>query len=262
MPAELKTVLDQSVKIVNFIKSRALNSRLFTILCNEMGSDHNKLLLHTEVRWLSRGKVLTRLFELRSEVQIFLSEYKVELSHWFSDELWLARLAYLADIFGRLNDLNSSLQGQNVTPFTISDKIKTSITKLEFIIKDIRKYKFAALPTLEDFISQNELAINKILIKDIEKHCAGLVENFGSYFPENLDSESWIRDPFSSLSEIVLDQFSVEERDQLIEISCDGSLKNEFKKDSLCNFWLKRRAEYEIISDKALKFLMPFNTSA
>ena len=41
----------------------------------------------------------------------------------------------------------------------------------------------------------------------------------------------------------------MEERDQLIEISCDGSLKNEFEKDSLCNFWLKKRDEYEIISD-------------
>ena len=98
MFAELKTVLDQSVKIVNFIKSKALNSILFTILCNKIGSDHNKLLLHTEVRCLSRGKLLTQLFELRSEVQIFLSECKVELSHWLSDELLLARLSYLADI--------------------------------------------------------------------------------------------------------------------------------------------------------------------
>ena len=63
MPSNLKDVLDQAVKVVNFIKSRALNSRMFTILCNEMGSEHNKLLLHSEVRWLSRGKVLSRLFE-------------------------------------------------------------------------------------------------------------------------------------------------------------------------------------------------------
>ena len=50
MPNTLKTVLDQSVKLVNFIKARALNSRMFTIICNEMGSEHKKLLLHTEVR--------------------------------------------------------------------------------------------------------------------------------------------------------------------------------------------------------------------
>jgi hypothetical protein len=34
MPAILKTVLTEAVKVVNFIKSRATNSRLFSILCN------------------------------------------------------------------------------------------------------------------------------------------------------------------------------------------------------------------------------------
>jgi hypothetical protein len=71
IPAILKTVLTEAVKVVNFIKSRAMNSRLFSILCDEMGSEHDKLLLHTEVRWLPRANVLSRLFELRSEVQIF-----------------------------------------------------------------------------------------------------------------------------------------------------------------------------------------------
>ena len=72
IPAELSTTLSDVVKIVNFIKSRATNCRLFRTLCENFGSFHVSLLLHTEVRWLSRGKVLTRLFELKSEVQAFL----------------------------------------------------------------------------------------------------------------------------------------------------------------------------------------------
>jgi hypothetical protein len=35
-----------------------------------MDSDYQQLLLHTEVRWLSRGKVLSRLFELRDEIRV------------------------------------------------------------------------------------------------------------------------------------------------------------------------------------------------
>ncbi|MBN3312902.1 GRN protein, partial [Atractosteus spatula] len=65
--SDLKSVLDEAVKIVNFMKSRPVQSRLFRVLHGEMGSDHVQLLLHTEVRWLSRAKVLTRLFELRDE---------------------------------------------------------------------------------------------------------------------------------------------------------------------------------------------------
>lgn len=61
-------VLQDAIRAINFIKSKALNSRLFTILCNEMGSNHTKLLLHTEVRWLSRGKILLRIIELKDEI--------------------------------------------------------------------------------------------------------------------------------------------------------------------------------------------------
>jgi hypothetical protein len=44
MPATVRTVLTEAVEVVNVIKSRATNSRLFSILCNEMGSEHDKLL--------------------------------------------------------------------------------------------------------------------------------------------------------------------------------------------------------------------------
>jgi hypothetical protein len=74
MPAILKTVQTEGVKVVNFIKSIASNSKLFSILCNEMEREreHDKLLL-SEVSRLSRTNVLSRPFGLRSEVQIFLS---------------------------------------------------------------------------------------------------------------------------------------------------------------------------------------------
>jgi hypothetical protein len=62
MPDSLKDVLDTTVKMVNFVKAKPLNSRVFSALCNEMGSDHVMLLQHTEVGWLSRGKVLTHFF--------------------------------------------------------------------------------------------------------------------------------------------------------------------------------------------------------
>ena len=259
MPATLKTVLDQSVKVVNFIKARALNSRLFSIICSEMGSEHNTLLLHTEVRWLSRGKVLSRLFELRSEVQIFLLESKLETSHLLSDELWLMRLAYLADIFGKLNELNSSLQGRNITPFTVNDKMNAMLKKLQFSLSDLEQSCVASFSSLESFIVKNELTLHVNLIEDIKKHCSQLILDFQFYFPEQFDDKEWIRNPFSDV--ILPADFSVQERDQFVELSCDGGLKNEFKKDILCDFWLKQRAEYELISDKAIQFLIPFSTS-
>lgn len=91
-------VLQTAIKIVNCIKSWPLNARLFAILCKDMSSDHEALLLHTEVRWLSRGKVLTHLYKVRDEVHLFLLESGSEFSVHLIDTTWLAKLAYLASI--------------------------------------------------------------------------------------------------------------------------------------------------------------------
>ena len=64
LPDNLIEVIDSAVHIVNFIRGRATNHRLFKRLCEETGTEHTDLLFHTNVRWLSRGKVFNRLFEL------------------------------------------------------------------------------------------------------------------------------------------------------------------------------------------------------
>ena len=46
----LQKVLQDLVKIINHISANATRSRLFAALCEEVGSDHKVLLLHTEVR--------------------------------------------------------------------------------------------------------------------------------------------------------------------------------------------------------------------
>jgi len=49
---DLKSVLDTAIKIVNFIKLRPLQTRLFATLYGEMGSHHKSFLLHSDVRMM------------------------------------------------------------------------------------------------------------------------------------------------------------------------------------------------------------------
>jgi hypothetical protein len=60
-----------------------------------------------------------------------------DLSNRFTDEMWLSRLAYMADIFCRLSELNKSLQGFRTTPFSVHDKTKAFRKILGFIIKEV-----------------------------------------------------------------------------------------------------------------------------
>ena len=69
---DIKTSLNQVVKIINYIKTSALNSRLFKVICEDVGSECTSLLFHTEVGWLSRGNTTMRLFVLRKELLQFL----------------------------------------------------------------------------------------------------------------------------------------------------------------------------------------------
>lgn len=129
MRPELHSVLNDAVKAINFIKSRPLNTRLFRRLCESMGWEHTERLLHTEVRWLSQGRVLNRLFKLRNEVFDFLSEHESPYAALFKDNEWLSKLAYLADIFAKLNDLNVSLQVRDGTILTLYDRVSGFLVK-------------------------------------------------------------------------------------------------------------------------------------
>ncbi|CAH1997430.1 unnamed protein product [Acanthoscelides obtectus] len=60
------------IDVVNRIRSNALNTRLFAQLCEENDEHFHQLLLHTEVRWLSKGLRLTRFFALFENILEFL----------------------------------------------------------------------------------------------------------------------------------------------------------------------------------------------
>jgi hypothetical protein len=108
MPPEFKTVLDSAVKLVNYIKARPLNNGLFSLFCDEMASEYAQLLLHSEIHWLSRVKVLAKLFQLRHEVSLFVNEHNSDSASLIADEAWLLALSYLSDNFSKLNEVNLS----------------------------------------------------------------------------------------------------------------------------------------------------------
>ena len=127
---KLSNVLREVVHIVNSIWKSAKQQKLFSKLCREMTSSSKKLILHLEVRRLSGGKVLFRVFELREELEAFFTEQSNPKADKFRGIFWVAKLAYLASIFDRLNPLNISLQGKRGDIFRSTSKINALKIKI------------------------------------------------------------------------------------------------------------------------------------
>ena len=93
--------MQEVIQVVYFIKTRALNSWLFAKMCSEFWSEHIHLLYHSEIRRLSREKVLQRLLKLRTETEVFLAKKC----------FWLKRFWFNIPMFAEINSLNISMQG-------------------------------------------------------------------------------------------------------------------------------------------------------
>lgn len=112
-------VMDTVTKVTNLIRggNRSLNHRKFVAFLDEVDAAYGDLQLHTEIRWMSRGKCLERFFALRMEIPLFLEEsITVDTSHFcenLRDTRFLSDMAFLTDITQQLNRLNLQLQGRN-----------------------------------------------------------------------------------------------------------------------------------------------------
>ena len=252
MPPFFESVLHQAVKIINHIKARPLNSRLFGVLCQEMGSGHEQLLLHTEVRWLSRGRVLQRLYELREEVKLFLTESQTDLAKHLDDTMWLASLSYLVDIFDRLNGLNLSLQGRQSNVLLLVDRVNAFTQKIALWHGRISSGNCNMFPSLADFIADARGTDFSSLLQSAADHLTALKNQFGSYFKEDYRSFAWVRDPFICSA----DELSIDMQEQLIELKSDSRLKHLFTTSSLSSFWVAMMPEYPQLCDIALKMLL------
>ncbi|XDV31945.1 hypothetical protein PO909_002862 [Leuciscus waleckii] len=231
-----------------------------TKLCDGANSEHQQLLLHTDIRWLSKRKTLQRLFELRDQVSDFLSEHLHSHAPLLKNNSWLAYLAYLADVFSRLNDLNLELQGKDTTVLHLYDRVSGFMKKIELWCRKCQNGDVSSFPQL-DMCLVNVRDEKVSILQTVQAHLDKLSSEFRSYFPDievHNSALDWIRNPFVATCTQTV---PVTLQERLIDLSSDRGLKIMFSETSLTQFWCNAEKEYPDVGEHALYELLPFGST-
>jgi hypothetical protein len=241
------------IKCINSIKSSAKSERLFKLFCEEKNEDYCRLLLHTEVRWLSKGNCLRRFMELYDSLKEFLND-KSEMKFLDSPEGKIY-LSYLTDVFGMLNLLNKSLQGSNKTIIDARTKIFGFITNIELKKRNLMNRNF------EQFHWLKKCQVSDEALHVILNHLDVLIIDFNERFLDlkNINIPLWITQP------ILVDLAAVEGnlyQEELAEFRYDESAIFLFKsKGVMCWLCDEIKSKYPYTTEYARKLLLPFPSS-
>ena len=134
------------------MKSCPLCTDLFRALCNEMGAEHKGLSFHSNIHWLSQGKVLERVARLHNEIGAFLKEQNHKLADRFSNNEWIVKLLFLSDFFCLLNQLNITMQGRNKIFLDVLEDIVSFQAKIKLWMHRMEGGRIAAFPALNAFV--------------------------------------------------------------------------------------------------------------
>ncbi|CAH2000960.1 unnamed protein product [Acanthoscelides obtectus] len=98
------------LNIVNQIRAQAFQRKLFNTLADEIDCQYGELLLHSEVRWLSRGRVLKPFNDIISIIDQFFKQRDEPIPE-LESSIWLRYFDFPVDITEKLTELNLQLQG-------------------------------------------------------------------------------------------------------------------------------------------------------
>lgn len=193
-------VMTLVVKLVNSIRAKALQHRLFKALLDELDVTYGDLLLHANVRWLSRGKVLQRFVDLLPQIKTFLSTRNEEYEE-LSDDAWLLDLGFLTDLTAKLNALNLELQGKDRHLLHMVSSVNAFKAKLDVWGTHLKNGTLTHFPNL-DKMSQT---IKNKRAFHAELYCPHL-EKLGSEFSRRFgelrlmeDIAAFVSNPFMTI---------------------------------------------------------------
>ena len=250
---KMKHVMEVVFNTVNFIRARGLNHRQFDQLLNDDDISYG-LPYHTEVRWLSRGVVLKRFFELRKEIADFMDMKGKPVEQLQSPE-WLQDLAFMVDITDHLNCLNKMLQGRNKVVTQYYDNIRAFKSKLVLWEMQFSKNSPVHFPFLKELYNTGTVTE----LGRYKESISSLLQEFERRFQVFSELEQEFKifcSPFTVTSSDVPTELQME----IIDLQCDSNLKEKFTIVGL-DIYKYLFPGYPKLRDLAAKILCMFGTT-
>ena len=202
---------------------------------------------------------MSRVFEMKDEIKSFLEAKNETFLSYFSDELWMKRLAYLTDIFEKLNGLNIKLQRKETNIIQLCDCLMAFCSKLQNWGRRIMQGNIAMFDNLSGLFQEHEV-LDEPLKTSITQHLQSLQTELTRYFPELKENEALLaRNPFSAVLDVT--DIPDELQDQFYDLRNDSSARDVFHEMSLTHFWCSMRKSYPQLSELAFRILLPFATT-
>jgi hypothetical protein len=149
--------LQYVITAVNKIRSSALNNRLFRKLCDENDEDFNRLLLHTEVCWLSKGTCLKRFYDIFYSVITFFENkddpLRENLLKFKND------IAYLTELYYKFNETNLQLQGGDLNLIKAKATISALVSNLALYKQNLGRRQFYQFPNLSSVETNDDILV-------------------------------------------------------------------------------------------------------
>jgi hypothetical protein len=206
----------------------------------ELESEYGDLLYYSHVRWLSRGKFLERFFQLRTEICKFITEVKPNLTvgerkvtELLSDPGWLLDFAFLVDITGHLNVLNTRMQGRQALITELLDNVRAFCAKLELFKRQLEGERFDQFHAMKVILDELQDRSN---VQVFVGHIQALSESFKARFKDVEGRETGLhlfRNPFS----VAVDDYKPCLQLEILDLQSCPTLKEKFHEVSLVEFY-------------------------
>lgn len=224
-------------KIINSIRAAPLQHRLFKALLED---EEHDLILHTEVRWLSKCKVLTIFVSSIERIKIYLNT-KNENFNELTDSCWLVDLGFLTDIMEKLNSLNLELQGKDKHVANMIGSVNSFKAKLILWIAHLQMKSLVHFPNMKKMAGNTEINVSlfikhlQVLQEQFEKRFQQftIIEPMVSFFINPFTCKTNIMEVAAYIAEVV--QVKAEELElEILDLQSDLMLKSLISDE---DFW-------------------------